>query len=355
MSRPLVAEVSLSALRHNLSVVRRYAPASQVFAVIKANGYGHGLLRVAAALREAEGFAVLNLGEAQQLREAGFEQSILLLEGFFSADELPQIAKQGISVVVHSPWQVAAINSALITGVNVFLKINTGMNRLGFPPAEVAEVCHALRLGGRLDQCALMTHFATADDERGISAQLEQFAAATAGQRGQRCMANSAAILRYPQTHADWVRPGIMLYGASPFAGQAAADLDLRPAMTLRSRLIAIQQIKPGEAVGYGRSFVAEQAMTVGIVACGYADGYPRHAGTGTPVLVEGVRSRTLGRVSMDMLAVDLTAVPLAGVGSPVVLWGEGLPVEEVAAAAGTISYELLTALAPRVPVREMS
>ncbi len=354
MSRPLVAEISLAALRHNLSVVRRCAPASRAFAVIKANGYGHGMLRVAAALKEADGFAVLSLSEAQQLREAGFEQPILMLEGFFSADELPQIAKLGVAVVVHAPWQVAAINSAPVTGVNVFLKINTGMNRLGFPPHEVADACRALRLGGRLDRCVLMTHFATADDERGIADQLAQFASATDGVRGEHCMANSAAILRYPQAHADWVRPGIMLYGASPFADQTAAALDLRPVMTLKSKLIAVQSVSAGEAVGYGRTFVAEQAMTVGIVACGYADGYPRHAGTGTPVLVEGQRTRLLGRVSMDMLAVDLTPVPLAGVGSTVVLWGEGLPVEEVAAAAGTISYELLTALAARVPVREL-
>lgn len=354
MARPLVAEISLSALNHNLSQVRRFAPAARVFAVIKANGYGHGLLRVAGAFKQADGFAVLTLTEAQMLREAGFEQPILLLEGFFSADELPQLAKLKVSVVVHALWQVAAINAAPITGINVFLKINTGMNRLGIAPAEVAEVCRALRLGGRLNQCVLMTHFATADDDRGVADQLALFAAATDGQRGERCVANSAAILRYPQTHADWVRPGIMLYGASPFADQLADAFDLRPAMTLRSGLLAVQDIRPSDAVGYGRSFVADTSMRIGIVACGYADGYPRHAPTGTPVLVEGQRTRTVGRVSMDMLAVDLSDIPLAGVGSPVVLWGDGLPVEEVAAAAGTISYELLTALAPRVPVREM-
>ncbi len=234
----------------------------------------------------------------------------------------------------------------------MFLKLNTGMNRLGLTAAELRPALARLQASRNVGEITLMTHFACADDERGIAWQLERFEAATAGLDLPVSLANSAALLRYPHAARDWVRVGIMLYGASPFADESAAALGLEPAMTLESRLIATHTLAAGEAVGYGATFRAEGPMRIGVVACGYADGYPRHAATGTPVLVDGRRTRTLGRVSMDMLCVDLTDLPGAGIGSAVVLWGEGLPVEEVAAAAGTISYELLCALAPRVPVR---
>ncbi|MBZ0095753.1 MAG: alanine racemase [Sulfuricella sp.] len=352
--RPLQARIDLSALQHNLGVARGHAPQSRTMAVIKANGYGHGLLRVARALETADGYAVLNVDEAVALREAGFNQAILLLEGFFGADELPILAEYRLASVIHCPEQIEMLEMAgLPVKIEVFLKLNSGMNRLGFRPEALVAALQRLQAARAVGRITLMTHFACADEAQGIAAQLACFDSLAAGLDAPRSLANSAAILRYPETHGDWVRPGIMLYGSSPFADASAASLDLRPAMTLTSAIIGVQELQAGEAVGYGAAFRAEHLARVGIVACGYADGYPRHAPTGTPILVNGVRSRTLGRVSMDMLCVDLTGIPGAGIGSPVTLWGKGLPVEDVAAAAGTISYELLCALAPRVPVTE--
>ena len=354
MTRPLSARIDLYALAHNLEVARRYAPRSRVIAVVKANAYGHGLLRAAGALKRADGFGVLNVGEAVALREAGFGQTILLLEGFFSARELPLLAEHHLSTVIHCMEQIEMLSAASLPGrVDVFLKINTGMNRLGFAPEAFPAALKRLRSCPGVGTLTLMTHFATADEEAGIAEQLARFRNLERGLGLSASLANSAAILRYPEAHRDWVRPGIMLYGASPLPPADGTSSGLLPAMTLSSQLIALQRLGPGDTVGYGATFRAEKPMAVGIVACGYADGYPRHAPTGTPILVDGVRTRTLGRASMDMLAVDLSPCPAAGVGSPVTLWGEGLPVEEVAAAAGTISYELLCALAPRVPVRE--
>jgi len=360
MSRPLLARIDLSALKHNLGVVRSHAPKSRTLAVIKANAYGHGMLRAAAALAGAEGYAVLNLSEGIALREAGFNQTILLLEGFFSADELPALAEYRLASVIHCQEQIDMLEMAgLPVDIEVFLKLNSGMNRLGFKPEAFPAALQRLRYSPAVGRITLMTHFACADarkgasEEGGIAAQKRVFDAVAAGLGMPRSLANSAAILRYPAAHSDWVRPGIMLYGASPFADESASSFDLKPVMTLESRVIGLQELEAGEAVGYGATFRAEQPTRVGIVACGYADGYPRHAPTGTPVLLNGQRSRTLGRVSMDMLCVDLSGVAGAGIGAPVTLWGEGLAVDEVAAAAGTISYELLSALAPRVPVVE--
>jgi alanine racemase len=355
MARPIWATIRLSALRSNLDIARRVAPNARPLAVIKANAYGHGLLRTASALREADGFAVLDLDDAVRLREAGHTQRILLLEGFFEPADLPEFAEHGLTAVVHSLEQIAMLErTRLRLRIDVFLKINTGMNRLGLPPDSVRSALERLQGSGNAGEITLMTHFADADDTRGIDWQLEVFQRAGAGLDLPVSTANSAALLRYPDMTRGWSRPGIMLYGASPFAEHSAAELGLVPAMTLHSRIIAVQKLEPGEAVGYGGVFKAAQRMRIGVVACGYADGYPRHAGSGTPVLVDGQRTRTVGRVSMDMLCVDLTDLPGAGVGSPVVLWGENMPVEEVAAAAGTISYELLCALAPRVPVVEL-
>ncbi len=352
MSRPIQAHIDLSALRNNLRVVRR-ASSARVMAVVKANAYGHGLLQAAQALHEADGFALLEVRDAVQLRDAGFRQPILLLEGFFSREELPLLAEYELTTVIHNHQQIEWLEAyPRKNGLSVWLKINSGMNRLGFSAQEFPAVMERLKSHRAVRDVTLMTHFALADEAPGVMTQLSLFEQLTANHRLPRSLANSAAILRHPVAHGDWVRPGIMLYGSSPFADVSAESLGLQPVMTLSSEIISVREIKAGDAVGYGATFFcAERAMRIGTVACGYADGYPRHAATGTPILVDGKRTRTLGRVSMDMLGVDLSALPDARVGSRVVLWGEGMPIDEVARAAGTISYELLCALTPRVPV----
>lgn len=351
MSRPIHAHIDLAALAHNLRVARR-ATGARVLAVVKANAYGHGLLQAAQAMGEADGFALLDVRDAVALREAGFRQPILLLEGYFSRDELPLIVEYELSCVIHQQRQLDWLDACpRRNGLSLWVKINSGMNRLGFAPHEVPAVMERLQSHRAVREVTLMTHFAQADEAAGIAAQLDTFERVAAPYRLPRSLANSAALLRYPAAHGDWVRPGIMLYGSSPFAEVSAATLGLRPVMTLASEIISVCELKAGDAVGYGATFRAERAMRIGTVACGYADGYPRHAPTGTPILVDGQLTRTLGRVSMDMLAVDLSELPGVQIGSRVVLWGEGLPVDEVARAAGTISYELLCALAPRVPV----
>ncbi|MCE1238514.1 MAG: alanine racemase [Azonexaceae bacterium] len=356
VSRPIRAGISLAALRHNYRLAKRLAPAAKAWAVIKADAYGHGQWRVVTALRdEADGFALLECDNAVALREAGIAQPILLLEGIFSARDARAVAAHGIASVVHCREQLdLLLGAAGDAPLSLFLKLNTGMNRLGFDAAGLRDALHRLRARPAVD-LALMTHFAEADGPRGVDWQLERFQTMAGDWTGPVCLANSAAILRHPTTHADWVRPGIMLYGASPFADASADALGLQPAMRLDSAIIGVQHITAGERVGYGGTFTAERAMRIGIVACGYADGYPRHAPTGTPIAVMGRRTRTLGRVSMDMLACDLSDIPDAGLGAPVTLWGKGaggtLPADEVATAAGTIAYELFCAVAPRVPV----
>jgi alanine racemase len=326
-------------------------------AVIKADGYGHGLLRVAEALSAADGFALLDIRDAVQLREAGFRQTLLLLEGVFDAGEMPLLAQYELACVIHSAWQIPLLDAYPGRAtLDVWLKVNSGMNRMGLAPQQAAQAMGQLRRHRAVRSVTLMTHFANADEARGIAEPLARFNDFAAPYRVPRSLANSAALLRYPETHGDWVRPGLMLYGASPFApgngGQSSArQLGLLPAMTLRGRIIAVQDLRPGDEVGYGALFRAEHAMRIGIVTCGYADGYPRHAPTGTPLLVDGQRTQTVGRVSMDMLCADLGGLPQADVGSTVTLWGEGLPIEEVARVAGTASYELMCALTARVPV----
>lgn len=355
MSRPIQALIDLSALEHNLSVVRRHAPRSRVMAVIKADAYGHGVLRVAQALRKADGFALLELDAAVRLREGGFQQVILLLEGFFSMDELRWIETHRLTTVIHHGEQLAMLAEYRPRQkMDVFLKLNTGMNRLGFTPGQFPSALKALQENPGVGQISLMTHFARADEANtgeSIGVQLAEFNRMAQGRQLPLSLANSAATLRYPETHADWVRPGLMLYGASPLPGTTAADLGLCPAMTVTSKIIAVQTVKAGEGVGYGHVFRAERPTRVGIVAGGYADGYPRHAPSGTPILVDGRRTRLIGRVSMDMLHVDLSETGEARVGMPVTLWGKGMPVDEVAQAAGTVAYELLCALAPRMPI----
>jgi len=353
--RPIRATISAGALAHNLELARRAAGPAKVWAVIKANAYGHGLARAAQALKAADGFALLDFEEAIRLRISGVHKPILLLEGFFRAQDLPLLAEYRLTPVIHNPEQLAMLDQArLEPSIDAYFKVNSGMNRLGFSVDNVRLAWNALQAHPSVGSVTLMTHFADADGESGVAAQLHWFGELTQGFEGPRSLANSAALLRFPQeTRADWVRPGIMLYGCSPFSFKSAAELGLKPAMTLASELIGVQHLQAGERVGYGFSYEAAEEMTIGIVACGYADGYPRHAPTGTPVLVAGQRVPTVGRVSMDMIAVDISDVHEAYIGTPVTLWGEGLSADEVAAAAGTVSYELLCALAPRVPVVE--
>ena len=354
MARPIQASFDLAALKNNFAIARRYAGGAAMMAVVKANAYGHGLLRVARLLAGAEGFALLELDDAVRLRDAGHRQRILLLEGFFSAAELPEILHHGFTIMVHDREQLRMLK-ALRTDrkLDVFLKFNTGMNRLGFPAADSHSVIEELNALPCVGKVVLTTHFSDAEGVGGIDRQLREFEGRVARPGYARSLANSATLLRFPDARGDWVRPGLMLYGASPLGDAGALKLGLKPVMTLTSEIIAIQQLKPGDSVGYGSQFLADRNMRVGVVACGYADGYPRHACNGVPVVIEGVRVPMAGRVSMDMLCVDLSNVPHAKVGSPALLWGEGLPVEEIAAAAGTVSYELLCALARRVPVRE--
>ena len=355
MSRPLQAFIDSSALTHNLTVVRQYAPKARIMAVVKADAYGHGLLQTAHALKAADGFALLELNAAITLRNAGFEQPIVLLEGFFSPEELPLFVQYRLSPVIHHSEQVAMLSACKHPPLNLFLKINTGMNRLGLAPIQLPGVISELMTHQHAKNITLMTHFACADDlneKNSVIQQIYRFKAVTQGYDYPHSLANSAAIIHYPETHADWIRPGIMLYGASPLISKTAAELNLKPVMTLSSKVIATQQLNAGDRVGYGGLFTAEHTMQLGIVACGYADGYPRHAPTGTPILINDQRTRILGRVSMDMLAVDLTGIENAGVNSPAILWGDGLPVDEVAHSAGTVNYELLCALAPRVEKR---
>jgi len=354
MPRPITATIDLSALRHNLAVAKRAAAGARVLAVVKANAYGHGRVRCAGALDAADGFAILEFDAAVRLREAGVTKPILLLEGVFDIPELEGAVELGLASAVHDPEQAAMIASLpAASRLDVFLKLNTGMNRLGVRPADFERTLALLQSNSRVRSITLMTHFACADDAHGIADQLACFRGLAKGRDLPASLANSATVLRYPEAHGQWVRPGIMLYGCSPFADHSAADLDLRPVMTLASQVIAVQALAPGAAVGYGATFVADRPMRIGVVACGYADGYPRHAPSGPAIVVDGMRPSTVGRVSMDMLCADLTDLPAAGVGSAVTLWGEGLSADEVATAAGTVSYELLCALAARVPVTE--
>jgi alanine racemase len=352
MSRPLFAQINLAALQSNLARAREKAAGAQVLAVVKANAYGHGLSRVLPALEDADGLALLELDAAIALRDGRYSRRILLIEGFFEEAEIAEIAQRRLAVVVHDPEQVRMLETAVLPRpLEVFVKINSGMNRLGFAPGEVADVCRRLSSSPGVAALRLMTHLARADEDDGLDEALRTFEDACRGLPYPRSIANSAGVVRYAEVGGDIVRPGIMLYGASPFPYDTAEMLGLRPVMTLRSRIIAVQDLKSNDSVGYGGAYTAARPHRIGVVACGYADGYPRHAPNGTPVLVCGRKTRLAGRVSMDLITVDLTDVPEARVGSPVVLWGEGLPVDDVASAASTVGYELLCALAPRVPV----
>ncbi len=360
MPRPIQALIHADALAHNLAVAQARTPDARVWAVVKANAYGHGIERVFGALRSADGFALLDLAEASALRRLDWRGPILLLEGVFEPRDLELCSRLALWQVVHNTPQIDWLaRHKTQQPLRVFLKMNSGMNRLGFAPSAYRSAWARLNALPQVDEVSLMTHFSDADGPRGLAHQVAVFDAATHDLPGERCLSNSAAVLRHSALASDWVRAGILLYGSAP--DFPAHDIDhwaLMPAMTLRSRLIAEQTLQAGDSVGYGSQFIADSAMRIGIVACGYADGYPRHCATGTPVLVDGLRCTTVGRVSMDMLAVDLTPVPAARIGSEATLWGHGphgsgavLPIDEVAQAAGTIGYALMCALAQRVPV----
>jgi alanine racemase len=367
MPRPIQAIVHTAALRHNLALAQAAAPDARVWAVVKANAYGHGIERAFEGLRAADGFALLDLDEARRLRALGWRGPILLLEGVFEPRDLELCSRLGLWHVVHTDEQIdwlAAHKTQLPH--RVFLKMNSGMNRLGFATQRFRTAWTRLNALPQVDEISLMTHFSDADALRlggdGIAHQLGAFERATQDLPGERSLSNSAATLRHMgaqgRVHSDWVRAGIMVYGSSPdHCEHSSGHWGLRPGMTLMSKIIATQSINKSDTVGYGSNFVADSPLRIGVVACGYADGYPRVCPTGTPVMVNGVRTRTVGRVSMDMITVDLTPVPDAGCGSEVVLWGRSalsgavLGIDEVAACAGTLGYELMCGLAQRVPV----
>ncbi len=363
MPRPIQALIHTEALRHNLNMARAAAGDAKVWAVVKANAYGHGIERVFEALRGADGFALLDLAEAQRVRDLGWRGPILLLEGVFEPRDLELCSRLELWHTVHCNEQIDMLAAHKTHAPHrVFLKMNSGMNRLGFPPDQYRAAWSRLNALPQVDEISLCTHFSDADGPRGVQHQIDTFERASSGLSGERSLSNSAATLRHTALQpllrtSDWVRPGIALYGSAPdHPEHSAAHWGLQPGMTLQARVIAVQTLQPGDTLGYGSHFRADVPTRVGIVACGYADGYPRICPTGTPVRVDGQASRTLGRVSMDMLAVDLSALPEAGWGSLVTLWGcaaQGalLPIDTVAAHAQTLAYELMCALAPRVPV----
>ncbi|MES2632628.1 MAG: alanine racemase [Pseudomonadota bacterium] len=361
MPRPIQATIHTEALRQNLARMRNAAPDARIWGVVKANAYGHGIERVFDGLRGVDGFALLDLDEAQRVRSLGWRGPVLLLEGVFEARDLELCSRLGLWHTIHCDEQIDMLAAHKTQEPHrVFLKMNSGMNRLGFAPPRYRAAWTRLNALPQVDEISLMTHFSDADGARGIAHQLEAFDAVTHDLPGERSVANSAASLRQggePMVRGDWIRPGIAVYGSAPdYPDHDIAHWGLQPTMTLATRVIGVQQLDVGHTVGYGSSFVADLPLRIGIVACGYADGYPRHCTTGTPVLVDGVRTRIVGRVSMDMITVDLTPVPQAGMGSAVTMWGragngEILTIDEVARSAGTVGYELMCALAQRVPV----
>jgi alanine racemase len=351
------ATIDIGALRHNFQVVRRLAPNSRVMAVIKANAYGHGLITAARALESADAFAVARVHEGVALRDAGIKNRIVLLEGFFDREQLQAATAADLEPVVHAWEQIELLQSANPAPAgNVWIKLDSGMNRLGFKGAAFNEAYAAVRaLPGLRGPVSLMTHLASPDlpELPTTAEQLMVFGAATRNLSGERSVGSSAAILRFPESHADWVRPGLMLYGISPFQRISGGQHDLRPVMTLSSRVIAVKDVAEGEQVGYGGDWTATRPTRLAIASIGYGDGYPRSAASGTPILVNGAMASLAGRVSMDMLAIDVTeSAEAVRVGDPVVLWGEGLPVEEIALWAETNPYALVCGITPRVIVK---
>jgi alanine racemase len=347
------AVLDLAAAKHNLALVRSYAPNAKTIAVIKANGYGHGMLRIAEALADADAFAVARVDEGLRLRKAGIRKRIVVLEGFSYDDELDEFLAYQLDAVVHTGVQVDLLEKRQgLERLSVWLKLDSGMNRLGFKGHELDLAYQRLRLCPIVKQpMHWMTHLANADERQDDTTlkQIQCFNEAVSAYPGPRSIANSAGIISWRQALTDWVRPGIMLYGVSPFADQSARSLALKPVMSLRSRLIAVKPVAKGERVGYAGSWRCEQSTLLGVAAIGYGDGYPRYAQSGTPVLLNGRRVPLIGRVSMDMITLDLQTQPDAKVGDPVVLWGEDLPVEEIARCANTIPYTLVCGVTQRV------
>jgi len=354
MSRPLRALINTQSLQHNFQRVKSLAPNSRIMAVVKADAYGHGLIPVTAALREADAFAVASIDEAIPLHDALKGSSpICLLEGLFKPDELKEAAARRFQVVVHSEKQLANLEASKVESpIGVWLKIDTGMNRLGILPQEFSSSMRRLKKLDGVHLLGVMSHLACADDPESsmTNEQQQRFEAAVAGAGLERSLANSSGIVHWPETHYEWVRPGIMLYGSSPMSGEEADQFDLKPVMSLTSEIVAIRKVKKGDSVGYGCSWRTDRDTEIGVVACGYGDGYPRHAVPGTPVLVKQQRLPLVGRVSMDMITVDLGPASGITVGDEVTLFGQGLSIDEVAASAGTISYEILCHITARVP-----
>jgi alanine racemase len=352
--RPARALIDLQALRHNYQLAREISGGARALAVLKADAYGHGAVRCAQALQaEADGFAVACIEEALELRAAGITAPILLLEGIFEASELALIVEHDFWCVVHSLWQLEAIEQTVLAKpIVVWLKLDSGMHRVGLHPKDYQAGYQRLQASGKVAHIVLMSHFARADELHSDAStqQVAVFQAAREGLNAEISLRNSPAVLGWPQVPSDWVRPGIMLYGATPFEEPQSQAARLQPVMTLESKVICVRELPAGEPIGYGGGFVTDRPMRIGVVAMGYADGYPRVAPTGTPVLVAGQRSRLLGRVSMDMLCIDLTDVPAAGLGSPVELWGKNILASDVALQAGTIAYQIFCNLR-RVPL----
>lgn len=360
MGRHVVTLISQGALRHNLQQVRKLAPFSKILAMVKANAYGHGLTVVAKTLADADALGVACIEEALKIRQKGIQTDIVLMEGIFRPEELALVQQHRLTLIVHHWAQIQALQNTSIPAqpFKVWIKVNTGMNRLGFHPNEFEEAVAALKQMAYVELIGFMTHFAEADEKEDplTTQQCNRFNDLVGNKPGARSLANSAGILAWPKSHADWVRPGLMLYGASPFPETVGADHHLKPVMTFRSEIIAIRNIAAGEKVGYGGTWENKREISkIGIVAIGYGDGYPWHAKNGTPVLVNGKRASTVGRVSMDMLALDLTEIKDVAVGDPVTLWGEGLPIEEIARFSGTIPYELFCRFTERVTVQVVS
>jgi len=352
MTRPARVVIDLNALQHNLSRARELAPRSKLMAVVKADAYGHGLVRMASALTSADAFGVACMEEAEELRTAEISKPIVLLEGPYSGVELVRAHELGLDIVVHHDYQLEIIErSGIPSPINVWLKIDSGMHRLGFDPGAVPAARRRLQHCSIVGNIRLMTHFAAAGDLNNpmTREQLQLFNTVCANLEGERCLANSAAVIAWPDTHGDWIRPGLMLYGVSPMDGGSAADHSLRAVMSLESELISVKQLKQGDPVGYGAEWRCPEDMPVGIVATGYGDGFPRHAKSGTPVMIEGIETTIIGNTSMDMLAVDLRKIPKARVGLRVELWGTNLPIERIARHAGTIPYEILCAVHKRL------
>jgi len=353
MSRQTEIIINLKALKHNFQQVKTFSPNSKIIAMVKANAYGHGLRRVAKALCNTDAFGVACLEEAMVLRQEGLKNKIILMEGFFSKKEITEIQEYHCDIVLHHHEQLDLIlKSRLSFPVTVWLKINTGMNRLGFSPDEVLPIYQQLIASKNIQKpIRFMTHFSDADNVKNSKTnyQIEEFNRIIAGFSGEHCLANSAGIIGFDHSHAEWVRPGIMLYGVSPFIDSTAKEFNLHPVMTLKSKLIAVRHQKKGDAIGYGSAWICPEDMLVGVVAIGYGDGYPRHAESGTPTLINNKICPIVGRVSMDMMSVDLRNCIEAKVGDLVTLWGAGIPVETIAQHASTISYDLLCGLTSRV------